>query len=328
MPLYFMRRKIIRQGHNTLTVSLPRKWCDNHELKEGNEIEVDEKGNCLLLSKEAFKGAGQVTVDVTGLDSGTIILLIQSLYNYGYDTIIINTKDEKAARWLANTDITLPSIMNYVVSTLVGAELVSSAGKSYKIEVIAGDSREKFDIVLRRIFLLINEMFETLNEGVKKKDKTLLESMPFKHVNVKRFVNYAQRLLNKFGHEEAGKTTFYFAIINFLGKIIEIMKNYTGYVVTENVFLINKRIPTNLSKKSADLIWEIGELFKIYSDLFYKYDINKVSEIHKRRDLFKRRLYKEYDFLNKGDLFVVVSLMPIADVMLDLIQLRMAIGYK
>lgn len=323
-----MRRKIIRQGHNTLTVSLPRKWCDNHQLKEGNEIEVDEKGNCLLLSKETFKGAGSVTVDVTGLDSSSIILLIQSLYTYGYDTITINTKDEKAHRYLADKDISFPSIMNYVVGTLIGAELISSAGKSYKIEVIAGDSKEKFDTVLRRIFLLINEMFETLNEGVQKKDKTLLESMPYKHVNVKRFVNYAQRLLNKFGHEEADKTTFYFAIVSFLGKIIEIIKNYTGYVVTEGVFMINKRIPTNLSKKAADLIKEIGEIFNLYSELFYKYDLKKVSEIHQGRDLFKRRIYKEYNSLSRGDLFVVVSLMPIADIMLDLIELRMAIGYK
>lgn len=323
-----MRRKIIRQGHNTLTVSLPRKWCDNHELKEGNEIEVDEKGNCLILSKEAFRGAGQVTVDVTGLDSSSIRLLVQSLYTYGYDIIVITTKEEMTERHLADTKISVASVMNHIVNVLVGAELVSSAGNSYRIEVITEDSREKFDTILRRIFLLINEMFDVLNEAIKNGDKSMMESIAYKYNNVKRFANYALRLLNKFGYEDADKTTFYFTIINFLSKIIEIIKHYSGDVMGGGIFLLNKKLPIALSRKAADLIVEVADLFKLYGETFYKYDLHKVSEIHRKRDLFKIKVYQGYESLTKGEIFVVLSLLPITDIMLDLIELRMAIGYK
>ena len=323
-----MRRKIIEQGYNTLTVSLPKKWCDKQSLENGDEVEVGEKGNCLIISKESFRGAGNVNLDVTGLNSSTINLLINSLYSYGYDSITINTRDEKANRWIADKELNIPSIINYATNLLIGAELMSSSKTSYKIEVVTEDSQAKFNTILRRVFLLINDMFETLNEGVIKKDKNLMESIPAKYVNTERFINYSLRLLNKFGHEDAEKTTFYFAIITFLTKIIKIIKNYTGYVETEAVFVINKRIPTTLNKKCYWFIAELCEMFKIYSEIFYKYDIQKIAEIHKKRDLFKRKLYAEYNGLAKEDVFVIVSLMPVADIMLDLIELRMAIGYK
>jgi len=34
-----MKRKIIKQGHNTLTITLPSKWAHKLNLKAGEEVD-------------------------------------------------------------------------------------------------------------------------------------------------------------------------------------------------------------------------------------------------------------------------------------------------
>lgn len=314
-----MKRKVIEQGYNTLTVSLPKKWCDNHKLKNGDEIDISEKGNCLLVSKESFSGAGNVSVDVSGLDRSTTILLIQSLYTYGYDSIEIKTRDSKAKWHWGNKEISMPSIINYSISRLIGAELVNSSNGVYKIQIIAGELKESFDIVLKRIFLLIVDLFETFIERYRKNDVSIIEQVELKYVQLRRFMNYILRLLNKFGHEDATKTTFYFGIIKSFSRIVESLKNLSG----------PPEQPLKISKKACDLIQEGKEIFDDYYNLFYKYDISKISEIFEKRDLLKRKVYyNEYKKLSKDDIYLLGSIEQIIDSIIDLSELKMAIEHK
>jgi phosphate uptake regulator len=315
-----MRRKVIRQGHNTFTVSLPKKWCDSHNLKEGEEIDIGEKGDLLILSKEAYRGTGEIDIDITGLERGAIMLLIESLYTYGYGNIKLTTKDAKIQDYMHKKEIAVSSVIQNAISRLIGAELVNSSKNSFEIEVLIEDSQEKFDVTLRRLFLLIISMFESFIEGIRKKDKSKMEAVETEHINIKKFSNYALRLLNKFGYLDAEKTTFYFAIIKFLGKFDEIIKNFAGYTIIEGKL--------DLSEKCADMIEEINEAFKKYYGIFYKYDLRKMSELHKERDLFKQKLYSEkYKYLTKEDVFVLAGLTQCYDIILDLIELRMAIEH-
>ncbi|MBD3248714.1 hypothetical protein GF336_01595 [Candidatus Woesearchaeota archaeon] len=314
-----MRRKIIKQGHNTLTVSLPKKWCEGHSLKDGEEIEVSEKSNCLVLSKESFKSKGDITVDISGLDRG-IILLIESLYLFGYNLITIKTKTPKVKVVIHNIERSiLPFLQDSVLNRIVGAEIISSTPGIYKIQVITDESREKFDMVSRRIFRIIIEMFETFIRGIRDKNRDIIESVGVQFNNAKRFSNYALRILNKFGHEEADKTTFYYTAISFLVKIANIIKNVAIYTIREGKL--------NQSKELCMLIQDIKESFDIYYNSFYSYDNSKFGKLHERRDIFKRDMYIKFKKLSKDDLFILTSIYPIYDILLDLSELRMAIEY-
>ena len=313
-----MRRKIIRQGHNTYTVSLPKKWCDNHGLKEGHEIDIGEKGECLMLSKEAYRGTGEIAVDITGLDRSTIIILIESLYTYGYDKINITTKDSKVKYYMFDKELSVQSVVRNAIDLLIGAEIVSSSKNKYEIAVMTEDSREKFDMTLRRIFLLIIDLHDSFLEGITKKDKGLTEAVDLQHASIMKFINYALRLLNKFGYEDADKTTFYFSMINYLHRVERIPKNITGYVV-ENL---------KLGKKTCDIIEEIFREFKDYYEVFYKYDVKKISAINTKRDLLKVKIFhQEYKNLTKDEIFVLSSFSNILDEIVGLCEMRMAIEH-
>ncbi len=43
-----MKRKIIKQGNDTLTITLPRMWCDKFGVKAGDEVNVEENDNSLI----------------------------------------------------------------------------------------------------------------------------------------------------------------------------------------------------------------------------------------------------------------------------------------
>lgn len=315
-----MRRKIIRQGHNTLTISLPKKWCDSHSLKEGEEIDIGEKGELLVISKEAYRGDESISLDISGLERGAIMLLIESLYTYGYSSIKLSTKDFKVHDYMHKKELLVSSVIQNAISRLIGAELVISSGSNFEIEVLIQDSQEKFDVTLRRLFLLIISLFESFIAGIRTKDKSKMEAVEAEHINVKKFSNYALRLLNKFGHKDAEKTSFYFAIIKFLSKFDETVKNFAGYTIREGKL--------DLSEKCADMIEEISSAFKKYYSIFYKYDLKKMSELHMERDLFKQKLYAEKcRSLSKDDIFILAGLTQCYDIILELMELRMAVEH-
>ncbi len=311
-----MRRKVIKQGHNTLTVSLPKRWCDAHNLKGGEEIDIGEKGENLILSKEAYRGSKEVSVDITGMHRNAIIMTLESLYTYGYDIIKVTTRDTKTKWVLFDEEWSINKIINYTINLMVGAELVSTSKNNYQIEVLTEDSKEKFSVTLRRIFILINNLFDSFLEGIKIKQKDLIEDIDLQHFNVLKFVNYALRLLNKFGHEDADKTTYYFSLVYFLAKAERMPKNITGYTLKH----------LNLSKKGLNLIGEIFQGFREFYQAFYKYDLKKMTELIAKREKFRNNFFiKEYSGLNKDDVFIVSYLSHIFEVILDLCELKMAI---
>ena len=59
-----MRRRIIKQGHNTLTVTLPSKWVQLFNLKQGDEIEINERENGLFLTTEKHDEELKTEIDL------------------------------------------------------------------------------------------------------------------------------------------------------------------------------------------------------------------------------------------------------------------------
>jgi len=44
-----MKRRVIKQGNNTLTITLPRKWASSANIKAGDELDIIEEGDNLKI---------------------------------------------------------------------------------------------------------------------------------------------------------------------------------------------------------------------------------------------------------------------------------------
>ena len=55
-----MRRKVIKQGHNTLTITLPSSWVNKFNIKTGDELDVREQGKILSIGTEKSSGTSSI----------------------------------------------------------------------------------------------------------------------------------------------------------------------------------------------------------------------------------------------------------------------------
>ena len=91
-----MRRKIVKHGQGTLTVSLPSRWAKEQKLRAGDEIQVTPKQSILEIG-EAKPVSKEITIDLSGIG----ILLprtVTSIYKAGFDRakIYYSTHEELA----------------------------------------------------------------------------------------------------------------------------------------------------------------------------------------------------------------------------------------
>jgi len=61
-----MRRRVIQIAESTQLISLPRKWALRYGIKKGEELEVEEQGNKLLVSSGHDAGGKKTVLDVRG----------------------------------------------------------------------------------------------------------------------------------------------------------------------------------------------------------------------------------------------------------------------
>ena len=84
-----MKRKIIKQGHNTLTITLPSEWVRKFNLEAGKEIEVIERDNGLFLSTQKNGDHRKAEFDITGMDIPTIWKYFMAVYREGYNEVLV-----------------------------------------------------------------------------------------------------------------------------------------------------------------------------------------------------------------------------------------------
>jgi len=92
-----MKRKIVKQGTATMTISLPASWIKKFNLNVGDELGIEEVGNKIEISTEKAMGETKAEIDAEKLGDFTKTDL-SHLYIAGYDEIIINFKDKEVLK--------------------------------------------------------------------------------------------------------------------------------------------------------------------------------------------------------------------------------------
>src|SRR3989344_2637934 len=87
-----MKRKIVKQGTATMTVSLPAAWIRRFNLREGNEIDIGEDGANIIISAE--KVAEPKRIEIKAKDYGGFTKQdLSHLYILGYKEIVVMFDD-------------------------------------------------------------------------------------------------------------------------------------------------------------------------------------------------------------------------------------------
>src|SRR3989344_7451335 len=231
-----MKRRIIKQGHNTLTVTLPAEWVKKLNLKAGDEVDLIEKENSLVINGSERTKEKCATIDIAGLTIPMLWRHFQSAYRAGCDEIKIifdpNEKSYEDAYHYYTTQFDYSKLgekfppkpviamIQGLVDRFIGMGIIET-GKNYCIVKEMGETTPKeFDNSFRRIFLVILQMFERILEAIKKdeiNDPGLCKEIQTIDLNVDRFVDYCCRIINKTNAFPENKKVLLFSTLYFLG---------------------------------------------------------------------------------------------------------------
>ena len=82
-----MKRKLVKQGAATLMVSLPSKWAKQNKLGKGDEVDVFQRDNALMLTPESVSSKREVEIEIGSETESSVRTIITNTYRMGYDRI-------------------------------------------------------------------------------------------------------------------------------------------------------------------------------------------------------------------------------------------------
>ena len=298
-----MLRKIIKQGHNTLTVTLPREWVKKFNLKQGDEISISERDNGLFVSSEKKDVELETSFNIEGMDVPTIWKYIMGVYREGYDKVTIkfnpNSTIENPYKFYSTHRLD-PSIhqkkllmieaLQNFIDRFIGFEIIDHGNDYVVVKDIGGLSSKEFDNTLRRIFLILKEMSEKTLEALEKSDPSKLMDTHIIDIHLDKFHDYCIRVLNKIGNKDNKKTSLLFSTLYLMEMMGDQFKNISIHLIND----FSKAKFDNIKKFAQLVMEEINE----YYELFYKFDvkrINKISSIDQEIYMDIPKVYKKAD---------------------------------
>ena len=182
-----MRRKIIKQGHNTLTITLPSDWAKKLDLNAGDELDLIEKESSLILSPDKAKNDVSCTIDIKDFTVPMLWRYFQGAYRSGANEIKIVFDPSKRAyddayhfyttqfdySKLGEKMASKPALamIQGVVDRFIGMGVIET-GRDYCLIKEMGESTMKeFDSSFRRIFLVILQLFDRTIEAIERNER-------------------------------------------------------------------------------------------------------------------------------------------------------------
>lgn len=250
-----MKRKVIQLAGKTSVVSLPLRWVKKNNISKGQELDVIDKGDKLLICSKNNSDVMKITLDVSEKHSFDKRYL-SDLYKRGYDEIKINYKNSKILTEIKKFDA-------------LGFEIVDQGKDFCILKSVSSEIEDEFDTLLRRSFRLGIEMANGLSEYFSGSNIDLNELRDLEELNNK-FTSFCLRVLNKKGHREEHKINFLYSIVRELESVTDIFK----YIIDDNC---------KPNKKEIDYYNKAKDFFILFYELFYKYDSVKFKKFYNLR---------------------------------------------
>jgi phosphate uptake regulator len=279
----------------TKVVSLPSEWVKQHNIQKGDNLEIREEGNTLVVSPESAHHLEKAVIDLTKTDT-FLRRFIDVYYRLGYDELEIEFSDPYI----------VSRIQEEVSRRLLGFEIVEQKENYCKIRSISKGVEEEFDIILRRVFMMLTSMSKEGLEILKQKDYEKLHSIiALEEVNNK-FTNFCQRNLNKYGHMDDKKTTIVYYVVTILETIADAYRDIFKKAL--------KNEKKALDPKIIELYKTVDSLLYNFYIMFYDFKLDKLLEFDKK---FKELLAKEDIMFKTGksseEAYIVHQLYSIAN---------------
>ncbi len=290
-----MKRRIIKLGQATHVTSLPSKWIRQFNLDKGDYLEVEEKGNNLILSTEKNTSPLEVILDLKKVNTRLIATLVQSVYILGYDKIIL-LHDHLLQEYKTGKKIKATQFMQGLLNKrFIGAEIVEQTETKTVVMDLGGISEQTSEQVFNRIIFLVKALSQDYLQAIRENNKEILSSIPFRTDNINRLLMYYQRLIAKTRRQDALRHAVIAQIITQFKLICGTYKHIAELALELNC---------SFSRKILQLLEEVNISLHQSLSLCLSFNMNKAVEFINGREKLWENLNAQKRSLEKNDLLL------------------------
>ncbi len=329
-----MKRKVIKQGHNTLTVTLPSDWVKRLNIQPGSELDMSELNNGLFLSTEKKSGIKKAEFDITGMDIPTIWKHFTVVYREGYDEVTVkfdpNMTLETPYKYLTQHrydtkygNIGKSSVGNAIqsfVNRFIGFEVVEHGRDFVRVKEMGELTSKEFDNSLRRMFFILEQMAEETHNAAQNNDPKFLKSMHDVDVTMDKFHDYCVRILNKLGNKDPKRTSLLFTTMFLMELAADEYKNISHHLTLE---IKAKKFNKNIERVAGLVRQQIAA----FQTLFYKYNKDSMKEMAKIDQEIYLNIGKYYEKTTEDEKEIIHHLRMIERYFNALMELRIEMEY-
>ena len=295
-----MRRKVIQIANSTQLISLPRKWAQKYGVMKGDELEVVEQANKIVVSTEKGLESSKVSVDVSKFNVRIVTWLIVALYKSGYDEVEIIFDNPGTAK-----------LVQEMMNEVMGFVIIEQTNKRCVIRSLSKGVEGEFDATLRRNFLVVKSLAKSTLELIKEGHFENLADVAKLEKTNNQLTSFCHRMLNKRGFKDPGKTSYMYVLIKQLEGIADHYRDICNH------FAGPEHKNYKPGKNVLKLFDEANEVLDAYYHLFYNFDDGKIIELTTQRKKLTQDGYKLLKTQNISEIFLIINLLGVVEKISD-----------
>ncbi|MEK6964485.1 MAG: AbrB/MazE/SpoVT family DNA-binding domain-containing protein [Nanoarchaeota archaeon] len=264
-----MKRKVIQLAHSTAVISLPSKWVKKYGIKKGDEIDVSEEENQLVVQAEQIGSPKkqEIEVNLSGVSHRVLMWTLVAVYRAGYDRI----------RILYDDTLQFEQFHRFVSQLLEGFQ-VTQEGEGYC--VIEGVSKERetdFQSLFKKSLRLISAVGNASLENIKNGEiKKLQDVLVLEEIN-NRLTILCERMLTKGGCVAPSVRPYYYIVAWHSQKMCNFYRDICRYLI--------EKPKAKLTKKLLDLYTYTNQVMARYEEQYVHTDAVRLVELYQETRL-------------------------------------------
>jgi phosphate uptake regulator len=254
----FIRR--LQKIGSSILVTLPKEWVDANNLKKSSEIEIETSQNSLsITANKDTRPSKEVVISYPLPKEENIVADITGAYLLGYDIIKIKGK--------TSIPIEDREKIRESMRRLVGVEIVEEESSSITIQFLLDATSLNPEKILKRMSTIAIGMFNETVEGLVSQDKTNLQTMSNRDIEINRQ---------------------YFLLVRLIRRTM-VDRRLASVFNLENIDILDYRIAANLLEVAGDTIVELADL--ISNTTVSKIELKKIYNIVKdTENIYKKSI--------------------------------------
>lgn len=249
-----MRRKVVRHGAATLTISMPSEWIKSMQLVAGDEVDVEINHRTLLISSDKERRQKHCHVTISEGPWRYVESLLYSLYKAGHTEVEVHYTSNEVAKM----------IYSLLSQGLLGYEIVEQGNGRILIRDVLTTHSDEIETIIRRNFRVTLGLARAATDMLLQGKYERMRSLWSLEYTINQLTAFLHRHLIVKGYSRQQKTMFLYLLLWITERIGDCYINLCQYLSEHHDAKISKQVVTQ---------WQsANRIFDNFYSLFYKPD--------------------------------------------------------